>query len=100
MNDRTRGFLGLAMRAGRLAVGDGRAVEQVRKNNAFLIILSQDASDNTRKKYTNMSNYRQVPIITLDIDKYEFGRILGREFAVVAAVCDKGFAEGIISRED
>ncbi len=99
MNDKTRGFLGLAMKAGKLAVGDGRATEQIRKDKAYLIIVSCDASKNTQKKYENMSNFRELPKITLDIDRYEFGGILGRDAAVVAAVCDRGFAEGILSRE-
>lgn len=96
MNSRINGLIGLAMRAGKLAVGDGRATEQSRKDKSFLLLVSNDASDNTRKKYTNMSEYHKLPIITLDIDRYEFGRMVGREFAVVAAVCDKGFADGIL----
>lgn len=90
------GFLGLAMRAGKLAVGDGRATEQARKGKAFLILVSNDASDNTEKKYKNISKSHNTSVITLDIDRYEFGRIIGREFAVVAAVCDKGFADEIV----
>lgn len=98
MNNNMGGFLGLAMKAGKIAAGDGRAAEQARKGNAHLIILSCDASENTQKKYDNISNFRGIPMITLDIDRYELGRILGREFAACAAVCDKGFADGILSR--
>lgn len=100
MNEKTRGFLGLAMKAGALAVGDGRATERIRRGEAHLIIISSDASENTRKKYGNMSDFRQVPILTLDIDRFELGSLLGRDFAVTLAVCDKGFAEGLLSREN
>lgn len=98
MDNKMSGFLGLAMKAGKIAAGDSRAAEQARKGNAHLIILSCDASENTQKKYENISNFRDIPMITLDIDRYELGRILGREFAVIAVVCDKGFADGILSR--
>ncbi len=96
MSSKVNGLIRLAMKAGKLAVGDGRATEQARKNKAFLIIVSNDASDNTAKKYMNMSKYHKLPIITLDIDRYEFGKMIGREYTVVASVCDKGFADGIV----
>lgn len=95
-NSKIAGLIGLAMKAGKLAAGDGRASEMSRKHKSFLVLVSSDASDNTKKKYMNMSEYHKLPIIMLDIDRYEFGRIIGREFAVVAAVCDKGFADGIV----
>lgn len=96
MNKSLMGFMGLAKRAGKLAIGDSSATEYVRHKKAYLILLSSDASENTIKKYKNMSSFHKLPIITLDIDRYEFGRAIGREFAVVAAVCDRGFADGIV----
>ena len=47
-------FIGLAMKAGKLMLGDGRAVESIRAGKAKLVLISKDASDNTKKKYRNM----------------------------------------------
>ena len=44
-------FIGLAMKAGKLMLGDGRAVESIRSGKAKLVLISKDASDNTKKKY-------------------------------------------------
>lgn len=96
MNERLRGMIGLAMKANKLAVGDGRATDRIRSDNAYLILISNDASENTVKKYTNMCEFRKLKLHKLDIDRFEFGTIIGRQFAVTAAVCDKGFADSMI----
>lgn len=96
MNERLMGLIGLAMKANKLAVGDGRATDRIRSGNAFLVLVSNDASDNTIKKYTNMCEFRELELLKLDIDRFEFGQSIGRNFAVTAAVCDKGFANSMI----
>ena len=44
-------LLGLCKRAGKLVAGEVAAEQAVRKKQAFLLILAQDASKNTKKKY-------------------------------------------------
>ena len=56
------GMLSLCMKAGRLAVGEAKSEDTVRSGGAKLIILSADASDNTKKKFSNMAEFRSVPI--------------------------------------
>ncbi len=85
-------LLGLAMRAGKLALGEGRAEESIRSKKGKLLILAVDASDNTKKKFRDKCAYYHTPLITV-ADRYELGACLGREFAVVAAVEDIGFAK-------
>ena len=88
-------FIGLCMRAGKLQAGDGKTTDAVRKNKAYLVLMSDDASENTVKKYRNMCEGRNVPILTI-CGRDELGAAIGREFAVTAAVTDKGFAGRII----
>ena len=95
-NERLKGFIGLCMGAGKLAVGDGRATESVRKGKACLVLISKDASDNTKKKYAEMCSYRNMKILDVFDNREEFGAVIGREFAVVASVEDQGFAKRII----
>lgn len=85
-------LLGLAMRAGKLALGEGRAEDSIRLKKGKLLILAADASDNTRKKFQDKCVYYHTPLLTV-ADRYELGACLGREFAVVAAVEDVGFAK-------
>ena len=92
MSSKFQGMLGLAMRAGKLAVGEGKAEEAIRSGKAFLLILSTDASDNTEKKFLNMANSHKLPVVR-SCDRDTLGKILGREFAVIVAVTDLGFAK-------
>lgn len=86
------GMLSLCMRAGRLALGYGRAETAVKNGEASLIIVSADASENTKKKFSDMAAYRGLPIIFVS-DRERIGRSVGREFTVICAVTDRGFAD-------
>ena len=46
-------LLGLCKRAGKLAAGEVAAEQAVRKKTAYLLILAEDASANTKKKFRN-----------------------------------------------
>lgn len=86
------GMLSLCVRAGRLALGYGRAETAVRGGEARLVIVSADASENTKKKFSDMAAYRNLPIIFIS-DRETIGRAVGRDFAVICAVTDKRFAD-------
>lgn len=94
MNNKIFGFLGLAKRAGKVDTGEQRVRDRIKSGNAFLVILAEDASENTRKKITDMCNFRDIELIVLS-DRYTLGSCVGKEFAVVLSVSDKGFAEKI-----
>ncbi len=97
MNDNQRllGMISISKKAGALVTGESRTEEAVRGDKAHLIILTEDASDNTKKKFSDMSAYRNVPLIYLP-DRVAFGRIIGKKFAVSGAILDKGLAESIL----
>lgn len=88
-------LLGLAMRAGKLAPGEGRAEESVRSKKGKLLILASDASDNTRKRFQDKCVYYSIPLV-MPMNRYELGACLGREFAVSIAVEDDGFAKRLL----
>lgn len=55
-------LLGLCKRAGKLVAGEVAAEQAVRKKQAYLLILAQDASKNTKKKFTNSAVYYELPL--------------------------------------
>ena len=61
MNDKVISLLGLAERAGKIASGEFAAEKAVKTGKARLIIVAEDASDNTKKKFSDMCKYYQVP---------------------------------------
>ena len=59
--DKVLSMLGLAARS-RNVVSGGFATEQaVKCGKAALVIIAEDASGNTRKKYSNMCDFYEVP---------------------------------------
>lgn len=95
MNSKFWNMLSMAMGAGKLSVGEGRAEDSIKGKKAELIILSTDASLNTEKKFLNMSSFRDIPVIRPG-DRYELGNTIGRDFAVVITVCDKNFKNQLL----
>ena len=94
MNDKVISLLGLAERAGKIASGEFAAEKAVKTGKARLIIVAEDASDNTKKKFQNMCDFYKVPIYFFE-DKDTLGHAMGKEFRASLAVTDAGFAKGI-----
>jgi ribosomal protein L7Ae-like RNA K-turn-binding protein len=92
MEDRIYSFLGLATKAGRLIAGDETCERAVKLGKVFLVIVSADASDNTKKRFTDKCNYRNVPFRYFG-EKEMLGRHTGKSVRSVIALTDKGFAE-------
>ncbi len=88
------GMIGLAMRAGKIASGEFAVEKAVKEYKAYLVIVAQEASDNTQKKFRNMCQFYEVPYLVFGT-KEELGRIIGKEYRASLAVCDKKFAEVI-----
>lgn len=84
------------MRAGKLVSGDESVMKAIRSGSAKLVIVAEDASDNTLKKFTDKCRYYDVPIVQC-CSRNELGRSIGREHRAVVAVTDQGFARMIQS---
>ena len=62
-NDKVLSLLGLAKKAGKLKSGEYCVETEIKKGRAKLVIVALDASENTKKSYSDMCNYKKVPII-------------------------------------
>ena len=87
-------LLGLCMRAGKLKSGEFSVLEAIRRHTAELVIVSEDASDNTKKQFNDKCNYYNVPIVFFG-DKGELGHAIGKDVRTSLAILDKGFAESL-----
>ena len=94
VKDKVLSMLGLATRS-RNVVSGGFATEQaVKSGKAYLVIIAEDASDNTRKKYSNMCEFYEVPSVYYST-KDVLGHSMGKEERTTLAVTDEGFADSI-----
>ena len=87
--------VGLATKAGRTASGEFSTEKAVKTGAASMVIVSEEASDNTRKKFRDMCTYYQVPVYFYGT-KEELGAAMGKEFRASLAVMDAGFSRAIM----
>lgn len=87
-------LLGLAQKAGKTASGEFAVEQAVRRQSAFLVIVAADASDNTKKKMKNKTDYYHTPLYVF-ATKEELGRCIGKEYRSMVAILDRGFAEAL-----
>ena len=66
-----------------------------RQGKGFLVLVADDASQNTRKKFQNMCDFYEVPIYFI-ANKEELGRFCGKEFRASLAVQDENFAKAML----
>lgn len=87
-------MIGLAMKAGKLTSGEFSTEHAVKAGKAYLVIVSETASENTKKKFRNMCTYYVVPLYFFG-EKETLGHAMGKEFRASLAVLDEGFAKAI-----
>ena len=92
-------LIGLATKAGRTVSGEFSTEKEVKSGRASLVIVADDASDNTKKKFKNMCDYYHVPICFYK-DKDTLGHAMGKQFRASLAILDEGFAKGIRKNMD
>ncbi|MFT4105077.1 MAG: ribosomal L7Ae/L30e/S12e/Gadd45 family protein [Lacrimispora sp.] len=89
------GMIGLATKAGKIASGEFMTENSVKAGKASLVIISEEASDNTRKMFTNMCTHYKVPIYFF-ASKNELGHAMGKEMRTSLAIVDNGFAKAVV----
>jgi ribosomal protein L7Ae-like RNA K-turn-binding protein len=87
--------VGLATKAGKVVSGEFSSEKSVKTGKGYLVLVAEDASDNTKKKFRNMCDFYEVPMYILS-DKVSLGRAMGKEFRASLAIQDANFAGAIL----
>lgn len=87
-------LLGLATRAGRIVSGEFATEKAVKSFKAALVLVAEDASDNTKKLFTDKCSFYETPCYMFGT-KQELGHAMGKEMRASLAVTDEGFADAI-----
>ena len=90
-------LVSLATKAGKTASGEFCTEKEVKTGMAELVIVAEDASANTKKKFKNMCDFYEVPIYFYG-DKDTLGHAMGKEFRATLAILDEGFAKEIMKQ--
>lgn len=93
-------LLGLATRARvRRQAASFRTEKAIKSGKAYLVIVSEEASDNTKKMFENSCAYYKVPVYQFGM-KEELGHAMGKEMRASLAVLDSGFAKALREKLD
>ena len=90
-------MIGLAMRAGKVIIG----TEQVclalpKKGRVLLVLVSDGASDATKKKLFVKCEFYSTRAIRIPLDTQTLGRTVGKTYSpACVAITDASFAEAI-----
>lgn len=85
-------LLGLALKAGRLAIGEEPVGAAARARKAKLLILASDAAPNTVRRAAHFGEAGNVLFLTTPFTKAELGFAVGRSSCAMMAFTDPGFA--------
>ncbi len=91
--DKVLSMLGLAKKAGRLEVGEEPVGAAARARDARLIVVAEDAAENTVRRVRHFADAGQCLWVKVPATKDALGRAVGRTSCAMVALTDVGFAE-------
>ena len=92
-------LIGLAAKAGKVVSGEFATEKAVKGRTAYLVLIAEDASENTRKKFRDMCTYYKVPFYNI-VSKEELGTAIGKEYRACIAVTQEQFAVAMKKKLD
>lgn len=87
-------LLGLAARGRNLVSGEFATENAVKDGSAMLVIVAEDASDNTKKLFRDKCSFYEVPIYTYGT-KEELGHSIGKSERSSVAFINEGLARTV-----
>ncbi len=87
-------LMGLAARGRNVVSGEFQTETAIKSNTAELVIVAEDASDNTKKLFRDKCSFYEVPIYTYGT-KEELGHAIGKVPRASIALTDAGLAEAV-----
>jgi ribosomal protein L7Ae-like RNA K-turn-binding protein len=90
-------MLGIAAKSGSVVSGEFSTEKAVKTGGAYLVIVSEEASANTNKMFTNMTSFYEVPMYVFGT-KEELGRCIGKEFRASLAITDENLANAVVKK--
>ncbi|MCR5501863.1 MAG: ribosomal L7Ae/L30e/S12e/Gadd45 family protein [Lachnospiraceae bacterium] len=90
-------MLGLAARGRNLVSGSFSVERSIREGRAKLVLIAEDASEKTKKKYLESCTYKRIRTEVYGLST-DLGHAIGQESRTVVAVLDQSLAETVAKR--
>ena len=98
MTEHILSMIGLAKKAGQVAIGEEPVGTAARAKDARVILVAQDAAPGSVRRAMSFGQAGACLCLTVPFEKDRLGRALGRTSCAMAAVTDIGFAEAIVKK--
>ena len=82
------------MKAGKIAYGTDMCLEKIKFNKAKILIVAEDASNNTKEKLTRICEEKKIALYEYG-SKEELSMAIGKANKTVIAILDVNFAKSI-----
>ena len=101
MGDKTLSYIGIARKAGKLAIGTPNVCDAMRRGMRGVVFASSDASEPTKKRLTDKCTYYGVRLCTLYESGDELAYLVGKTGQVASVmITDAGLANAAVSAYD
>ena len=90
-------MLGLCAKAGKLKSGEFSVDAAIKDGSAQLVLIADDASDNTKKSFIDSCTFYEVPYQIFGT-KEILGHAIGKATRATVAIIDEGFAKSILDK--
>lgn len=97
MVNKVYSMIGIAEKAGYVVSGEFSTEKAIKNGKACLVILASDASGNTRKHFSDMCVYRDIPFCIYG-KREELGHAIGKGMRVNLAITQEGLADSVRKR--
>ena len=92
-------MLGLSAKAGKIVSGEFATEQAVKAQKAWLVVIAEDASDNTTKKFQAAADHHQIPWLIYGT-KDTLGSCIGKDYRSSLAVVDEKLAAAVRKKYD
>lgn len=93
-SDKVLNMLGMAQRAGKVAAGEFSAEKMIQSGKARSVLVAEDASDNTKKRFRDKCLFYNIPF-AMFATKDRLGHAIGKEMRAVIALSDEGLSKAV-----
>ena len=94
MQNKIFSLIGIATKAGKTVSGEFSVERAVKDRKAVVVVVAEEASDNTKKMFTNMCNFYNVPLYIYGT-KDELGNAMGKQMRASMAITDEGLGRAL-----
>lgn len=89
-------FLGLIQKSGNIVSGYNSCLYNIKEKGCRLIIIAEDASDNTKDKFINICSAKNIPYAICGM-KDRIGSSIGRSAKSVLGVKDENMSRVVLN---